>query len=109
MKLHQILVPIRDNNGESYVAERRFFEIQLLEIAGGFTRDGDEKHGAWRNEGDGKVYRETNASYKVACDDSQWKKVIACAFNLFSDQAALFTAEVGIGTVHARPSPSPSP
>ena len=65
MKKLLFLVPVRDNDGRSFHAEDwEWVELRLLELAGGFTMEG-EVLGQWRGD-DGTVYQDTSRRYAIA-------------------------------------------
>jgi hypothetical protein len=104
-RLHTIKLPIASNSGASYSDALRQFEDYALCKAGGFTRAGTLDEGAWRDPADGTVYREWVQAYEIACPLPAWADIVACAFRLFPDQLAIFTARIGEAVILDRPEP----
>lgn len=60
-----ILVPVADNDGQTFAApHHRAFERFLVERFGGFTRLHGFSEGAWVDK-DGREYRDSNILYMV--------------------------------------------
>lgn len=101
MRLYQFTLPVRTNAGLSYELARKRFEAAALKEAGGYTAPQSFKRGVWR--GSERDYKEEVAEYTVACELPVFKKLLAVAFEQFPDQEAIFTADLGPATIHARP------
>lgn len=102
VKLYEIALPLRSNAGACYHAELCAWEAHALGYAGGFTRrpDGD---GQWQDPKSGKVYRDVMRPYRIACKPKVFARLLDRAFDLFADQEAIFTAEIGTAKIVARP------
>jgi hypothetical protein len=101
MRLYLFTLPVRTNAGLSCELARKRWAADALKLAGGVTEPLAFAKGVW--EGDGLTYREEVAEYKVACDKPVFAKLLASAFANFPDQEAIFTADLGEATIHARP------
>ena len=101
-KLFEIALPLYANNGFPYEARLAQWEERALEVAGGFSRRPDGE-GAWRDPSNGHVYRDAMRPYRIACSDEAFATLTAHAFRLFSDQVAIFTAELGTADIIDRP------
>ena len=111
MRLFQFIVPLYDNAGKP--VERGQFEqweSALVDIAGGLTK-GPRQSGVWLDE-KGKEYRDESIAYTVALGqdgdkvgdiDNRLQRINAAFFALFSDQLALFRAEIGTARIIERP------
>lgn len=102
MRYFEIALPTVTNDGKEYSDALQRWEGCALAIAGGFTRrpDGD---GHWRDPDTGRVFVDRMRSYRVACDAKEFARLLGIAFDLFPDQLAIFTAEIGEATIHNRP------
>ena len=99
MKLFEIALPMFTNAGLDYDEAQEAWRRTALSVAGGFT-DFGEHCGYWM-DGD-RLYQDQVRIYRVACDPAKWKVLIDAAFNLFSDQEAIFYAEIGEAVNHTR-------
>ena len=95
MKLYQFLLPIADNTGKSYHDAITLWQSKALHLAGGYSLHG-YVNGAW-SEGV-IIYHDTLVDLHLACDQDIYEALVAATFDLFPDQLAIFTAE--IGTAH---------
>jgi len=102
MQLHTIKLPIATNDGASYGEALAGFENDALVLAGGYTSL-PLQQGAWRDPKSGTVYKEWVQPYEVACDADTWADLVNCAFRLFPDQLAIFTADLGTADILERP------
>lgn len=94
MKLYQIVLPHNRNDGEhDYTKELRAFEDYVLDVAGGITR-GADCYGYWHNPA-GIVMADRSVPYQIAATPTAFSSMVAKAFELFDDQAAIFYAELG--------------
>ena len=57
VKLYEIMIPLKNNDGASYDKARGQFEEHVLEVVGGFTRL-EPCNGLWRDPGDFCTYVE---------------------------------------------------
>ncbi len=91
--LFEIAVPVRDNNDKPIPKGKNLaFETFLLSSVGGYTRM-PATEGAWS---DGKrVYYDEMRAYRIACDPDTMRQIVKLAFAVYSDQAAIFVAEIG--------------
>lgn len=99
LKVLEILVPTR----------REMFEDTLADTFGGFTHAG-LRFGLWK-DGDGKVHRDENIAYHVACEGrvslSGFLWISAAAFIVhhatlhFPKERAFYVAEIGKATLYA--------
>jgi len=101
-KLYEIAVPTRDNKGKSYEKSIALFEEQLLAYADGFTRMPNAE-GYWRDPKSGKVYFDVMRGYRVATSGKIFARIVDRAFDLFHDQLAIFTADIGSARIVSRP------
>ena len=93
-KYFEIQLPIRTNEGQSYICAHESFRELLLKIAGGFSQ-GQAVQGHWRDPADGKVYIEEMTPYYVACDDHTFCRILQITYELFPDQKAIAIAHIG--------------
>ena len=100
MKLYEIAIPLCNNAGLSTTPERKAWEKTVLKLSGGYTRL-PAADGAWGDDS-GKVFLDRVYSYRLACSAEVFAAVLAEAFRVFSDQLAIFTAEIGTATIHER-------
>ena len=103
MHLYEFMLPVTDNSGRPTKQALADWEASALAWAGGFTLMSEPTRGAWRDPGTGKVYVDYVRIYRVGCTAEQHRELLADAFALFSDQAAIFCACVGTAEVHMRP------
>lgn len=101
MKLYQFTLPTHTNAGLSYELARKRWEAHAIAAAGGITKAPGFSEGVWRSGG--RDYRETVALYTVACEPATFKLLLAHAFDMFPDQLAIFTVELGNANVNERP------
>lgn len=102
LKLYEIAVPTKDNNGKSYEKELALFEEQMLAYADGFTRMPNAE-GYWRDPKSGKVYFDIMRGYRIATKPKIFARIVDRAFDLFHDQLAIFTADIGSAKILPRP------
>lgn len=99
MKLYEVHVPLRTNDGRDYRAAIEEFENSLMDGFGGFHRLQPVK-GAWRDD---KDYIETMVPFCVAAKSISDKLDLRdLAFAHFPDQKAIFVAEIGEATIYER-------
>ena len=101
MRLYEFTIPTHDNAGRSYEQARKRWEAHAIAAAGGLTIQPGFAQGVWVD--DGKEYRDQVTQYRVACEESTFKLLLAHAFECFPDQLAIFTADLGEATIHERP------
>lgn len=95
MRLYRFFLPLLDNKGGDYSAAIDEFRSLALDVAGGYTDIGLAR-GAWRDEKTGEVYHDSLALIDVALPNvAQFDVVKARALEIFPDQIALFTADIG--------------
>jgi hypothetical protein len=102
MKLYQIVIPVRNNAGmvwDNYHVKT--FDSFVLEHAGGFTQT--SAFGRWLDKPGGTEYQDWSTIYNISCTPSAFEKICAKAMELYEDQSAIFTAEIGTATIHCRP------
>lgn len=99
MKLYQFNIPTATNRGASYEKQRKLWERKALELAGGYTERGFHV-GVWQGS---RLFRETIAVYEVACEKPTAQALLDEAFSLFTDQEAIFYAELGTARIAERP------
>lgn len=104
LKLFEIQLPQRDNAGRYCTLALQAFEQYALTIAGGFSRC-PPVEGAWQELGMAKVYSDTMIPYRIASTDRGFKQIREHAFQLFPDQIAIFTAELGTAEITYRDKP----
>lgn len=105
MKLYQFTLPTNTNRGDSYEKQRKLWEAKAMQLASrlaarGFASRGFAE-GSW--QGEDRVYRETVAIYEVACEKPAAQALLDEAFDLFTDQLAIFYAELGTARIVDRP------
>lgn len=93
LNLFQFALPLKTNDGLDYARALTVWEELALD-EGGFT-DLGVRRGSWRDERDGKVYREEMKWYQFAGDDAAANRLTKAALELFPDQKAFFIARVG--------------
>lgn len=99
MKLYEVHVPLRTNDGRDYRGAIEEFENALMEGFGGFHRLQPVK-GAWRDD---KDYIETMVPFCVADPSPEAEEDLrALAFIYFPDQKAIFIAQIGTATIYER-------
>jgi hypothetical protein len=103
MRLYEILVPVLTNDGKSTHGARLAFEGELVRLSGGYTRL-EPVEGAWVEEPGGGVQVETMQPYRFTGEPGTTvcMDVLAAAMRLFSDQKAVFIADLGEAMIHAR-------
>lgn len=92
-----VLVPIQDNDGQTFgPVDWDLLEQKLLERFGGFS-GGGMVQGAWSDGG--KVYRDTSRRYEIALDSwnqiPDWLAIVHWTRNHFR-QIALYVEVAGI-------------
>lgn len=92
MRVHQIILPKRDNNGVALHMAHKNFAQALLNHWGGYTKS--ECAGVWVGA-QGRIYRDESIRYEVASDDLFPAALVALAKPLFPDQLAFYVATVG--------------
>lgn len=100
MRFYEIQLPARDNRKQDTYVARQQFERAALKAVGGFNR-GPNSQGAWKDGA--TVYRDTMVPYRVACTEEQFAGLLMTAFQLFPDQLAIFTADLGTAHIAERP------
>lgn len=86
-----ILVPIAFNDGTPVPADTiAAIETAMLDIAGGFTRDGTVT-GVWRDPEDGTVYRDATTRYLIATDHADMWRIARMVAKL-TDQRTVYIA-----------------
>lgn len=93
MKLYEMLIPERRNDGGSYVNERAQFQHWLLVHIGGYSKC-PMIAGAWRSKS-GAEYYENMVPYRVFCSEEKFAEVVAEAVLTFNDQLAFMFVELG--------------
>ena len=118
MRLFQYIVPLYDNAGKPYGVhpgpESSHFERwenALIGAFGGFTK-GPRQFGVWTDER-GKEYHDESVAYMVAVEpgeimdagsnDARLQGLDEAFFAVFTDQKALFRAEIGTAAIINRP------
>jgi hypothetical protein len=62
----QVIIPVKDNDGEAFTAEHfAAFEVAIVDSFGGFSLLPGELVGGWRNDA-GVEYRDRSRVYAVA-------------------------------------------
>jgi hypothetical protein len=90
--LFEIVLPLETNTGGSYDEAHETFRRSILDAVGGYTEMPDAF--GTRLDGD-KLYQDRVRAYRVLCTVDQWMTLVDTAFNLFSDQPAIFHANLG--------------
>lgn len=99
MKLFEIAVPTKANDGASYDVALSMWEDVVLKTAGGFTRMPDVD-GYWRDPSNGKLYKDRMRGYRVALGGYHERDTLVReAFKIFPDQVAIFVSEIGSATI----------
>ena len=102
MKLYQILLPARDNDGAEtwgvHVAWRQY----VLNLVDGYTQQGVSS-GLRQDWQTGRIYTDELITYQVATTREMWRLCVAKAFELWPDQQAIIWAELGDATLEMRP------
>lgn len=86
-----IIVPVNDNDGVAFTgAQWNWFEGQLLDLAGGFTRT--DGYGAWRNDA-GEVQREPVHVFTFARTvlDGGTQALAAAVVSVFDQDAVYYS------------------
>lgn len=99
MRYYEIQLPARDNAGKLTKRALANFERVALKTAGGFNRS-PAVEGAWQGS---KVFRDMMVPYRLACTEAQFGLLLLSAFDLFPDQEAIFTADLGQANIAERP------
>ncbi len=100
MKLYEIQLPERDNSDISTYHRCDQWEAHCLQIVGGFSKAG-KVVGFWNDKKKG-LFIDDMISYRIACQPEQFAALVDCAFRLFPDQLAIFTAEIGTAEIVTR-------
>jgi hypothetical protein len=100
-RLYLFTLPVRTNAGLTCELARKRWSAEALKLCGGVTEPQAFNRGVWDN-GDGQTYKEEVAEYKVAATAAQYKALLACAFDNFPDQEAIFTADLGEAYINVR-------
>jgi hypothetical protein len=66
MRIASFILPLRDNAGADVQGAHNAAQDALLTAFGGFT--GQNVFGAWRDESDGKIYRDDSVRYEIGAD-----------------------------------------
>jgi hypothetical protein len=94
MNTYEIYLPTLTNDrARSYEAARIKWQALALDLAGGYTRY-PFVDGAWRGAG-GRTELDQMVPYRVACSSVIWADLLAQAFALFPDQAAIMFTKLG--------------
>ena len=101
MKLYEIILPDHDNLGKPFLTQHGLWQERALAQAGGYT-ELPVANGLWRDPQDSRDYYEKVIIYRIACEQHIFLSLVAEAFKLFSDQKAIFTAEIGEATIFQR-------
>ncbi len=99
MNLYQILLPSKTNAGEGYQQAHTWWKESAMDVAGAFTK-ANAVQGMWIDSE--QWYGEILTPYYVACTPEQWRILVNKAFELFSDQKAIFHALIGDATIEFR-------
>jgi len=99
MRYYEITLPTRDNAGQSYGPALESFERICLTVCGGFTAIAQK--GAWLNDR-GFRFDDASVAYRFTGNEGTRAWLLTRAFALFSDQEAIFTAEIGKANVIPR-------
>lgn len=102
MKSFLLALPLADNSGKGTDAAHATFQKIALGIAGGYTKR-PSGEGAWQDPADGRVYYDRMVPYIFACERQTFDQIVRLAFDLFPDQVALFTQELGAVDIVSRP------
>lgn len=91
MKLYEILIPHRPNNGGVY-PEGTYpgFYNRIALAVGGYTL-ASSVDGYWRDAKDGEEYYEPMLAVRVACEPEQFAAIISDAMATFSDQHTIMS------------------
>ena len=101
--LYEILLPAQDNAGKSTLTARELWLQRTLDTVGGFTDRGIVT-GTWKDASTGILYPEEPMHvYQVACEEHLWLDLVARAHELFPDQAAIYTANIGFAFIYSKP------
>jgi hypothetical protein len=100
MNLYQFTLPVYTNNRDSYEKAHAFFQEYVLKTVGGYTDHG-QVDGYWKNA-EGREFRDRNRIYTVATTPAIQDNLIAKAFDLFPDQEAIYSAQIGEATITMR-------
>lgn len=97
-----ILIPVSDNEGESFPQEHHFaFEQVILDHFEGFTRPTGVSIGGWKDP-TGKVYRDLSITYRIAVPSitaaAPLAKIIDFAKSHYR-QLAIFVTYLGMSEV----------
>lgn len=106
MNLYEIALPSYTNPTPTaprfdYALQLREFRSAVLEQAGGCT-DLGHRLGCWRDPSDGIVYEEEMQWFQIATTPKIMGELVELAFELFSDQQAIFYAVVGRAVIMPR-------
>lgn len=101
MRQFEITLPMQRNDGSVNRDDHDRFATHLLNAAGGFTR-GPVSTGVWRDDATGEVFNDPVVTYRVALNSaSAWPSILEKAGEIFSDQLALFHADLGDAWIDA--------
>lgn len=104
MHLYEIALPVWTNTRrKNYETQRKQWEAFALERAGGYTALA-QAMGAWHDTDTKRDYIEPMLLYRVVCSSETWDALVRRAFELFDDQLALYTAQIGDAFIINRPS-----
>ena len=96
---YEIQLPMLDNRERDMTAARNKWQRAALAIAGGFSML-PQIRGTW--QGAERAYEEVMQPYHIACSAAEFGRLVETAFELFPDQEAIFTAELGRADIRAK-------
>lgn len=100
-KLYEITLPLETNSGGDYDEAHEMWRRRALDTVGGYTEQPDA-YGAWLDGKADKLYMDRVRAYRVMCSPEQWEVLVVAAFELFTDQVAIFHAVIGQGEILTR-------
>lgn len=106
MRLFEVQIPgppVHVPDKPAYHRARNAFEIDLFNVAGGFSYRG-HVNGWWRDPSTGEIDRETMSAYHVAVDDrtTDPEAFAALVLSHFPSVKAAYVAEIGTANILTR-------
>lgn len=102
MKMFELNLPLADNAGKPLDKVHAVFQKLSLSMAGGYTKR-PSGEGAWMDPETEKVYYDRIVPYLFVCEAGTFEQIRGLAFNLFTDQKAIFWRELDGATIERRP------
>lgn len=101
LKYYEIVLPLfRNDHYTAFTKEHAAFQKHVIAECGGIT-EGQRAYGSWTDE-KGNVVKDDVIPYRFACGTEQANSILAKAFELFSDQKAIFIANIGSANILSR-------